>query len=671
MTYQNLLHGGDYNPEQWLRHPEILKQDIEYLKKANCNEVTLGVFSWSTLEPEEGKYQLDWLEDIINQLYENQISVILATPSGARPQWLAHKYPEVLRTDEKRVKHLYGRRHNHCFTSPTYRNKVRAINQELAKRFAKHPAVIMWHISNEFGGDCHCELCQNAFRKWVRNKYNNDIEKLNDSWSTTFWSHTYQNFEQVESPSSIGENILHGLNLDWKRFVTDQTIDFIKEEIIGIKVYNQNILTTVNMMYYYSALNYFKLKDVVDVMSWDSYPTWHKYDDAQIAMDTGMYHDLIRSINKQPFLLMESSPSATNWQGVSKLKKPGMHQLSSLQAIAHGSDSVLYFQWRQSVGASEKFHGAVVDHYGGADTRVFREVSKTGEALEALKEVCHSKVNAKVAIIYDQENKWALEDAQGPRNNGLYYKESIQKYYSSFRKMGLNVDIVDMESDFTNYELVVAPMLYLFRNQIEDKLRTHVSMGKILIMSYWSGIVDENDRCFLGGTPHAFMDVLGLRATEIDGLYDWEENKMVPVENEWFTLMTEYTSKNLCELVERSTAKVLLKYGNDFYADTPVVTYNKYEGGTAYYVGTDASQEFYDDFIYNIIKKHEIDFEIDLEIPSGVEVTTRHKENKRFIFIQNFNAYEVSLDLSEWTGKFILGKANGKINAYETIVIAD
>lgn len=671
MTYQKLLHGGDYNPEQWLKHPEILKQDIEYLKKSNCNEVTLGVFSWSTLEPEEGNYQLDWLEEIMNQLNENQISVILATPSGARPQWLAHKYPEVLRTDEKRVKQLYGRRHNHCFTSQIYRKKVRAINQELAKRFAKHPAVIMWHISNEFGGDCHCELCQDAFRKWVKNKYNNDIEKLNDNWSTTFWSHTYNDFEQVESPSSIGENILHGLNLDWKRFVTDQTIDFIKEEIEGIKVYNKDILTTINMMYYYPALNYFKLRDVVDVMSWDSYPTWHKHEDTQIAMDTGMYHDLIRSINKQPFLLMESSPSATNWQGVSKLKKPGMHELSSLQAIAHGSDSVLYFQWRQSVGASEKFHGAVVDHYGGVDTRVFKEVTKTGEALEALKEVCHSKVHAKVAIIYDQENKWALEDAQGPRNNGLYYKEAVQKYYSALRKMGLNVDIVDMESDYTNYDLVVAPMLYLFRSQIEDKLRTHVSNGKILIMSYWSGIVDENDRCFLGGTPHDFMDVLGLRTTEIDGLYDWEENKMVPVENDWFKLKAEYKCKNLCELVEQSTAKVLLKYGNDFYAETPVVTCNTFESGTAYYVGTDASQDFYDDFIYNVIKKHEIMLEIDLEIPSGVEVTTRYNENNRFIFIQNFNAYEVPIDLDKWNGKLILGKANGKINAYETIVIAD
>lgn len=671
MKYQELLHGGDYNPEQWLKYPEILKKDIEYLKKANCNEVTLGVFSWSILEPEEGNYQIDWLEDIINQLHENDISVILATPSGARPKWLSDKYPEVLRTDEKRVKQLYGRRHNHCFTSPLYRAKVQAMNQELAKRFAHHPAVIMWHISNEFSGECHCELCQEAFRNWVRNKYNNDISLLNESWSTTFWSHTYNGFEQIESPSSIGENILHGLNLDWKRFVTDQTIDFLKDEIKTIKAYNQDIVTTVNMMYYFSGLNYFKFKDVVDVMSWDSYPNWHKYDDAQIAMDIGMYHDLIRSINKQPFLLMESSPSTTNWQGVSKLKKPGMHELSSLQAIAHGSDSVLYFQWRQSIGASEKFHGAVVDHYGGTDTRIFKEVTETGEALKLLNEVCHTKVKARAAVIYDQENKWALEDAQGPRNNGLYYKESVQKYYSALRKCGLNVDVVDMESDLSEYDIVAAPMLYLFRAGIEEKLRALVSNGKVLIMSYWSGIVDENDRCFLEGTPHALMDVLGLRATEIDGLYDWEENQMIPVENDAFSFDKEYSCKNLCELIKISTAQPLLNYGSDFYAGTPVVTRNSYESGTAYYVASDASQEFYDDFMSKIVDIHEIKREVSFAIPTGVEVTTRYNEKNKYIFIQNFNSFDVPLDISKIQGKVILGNAQGKINSYDTIVIAD
>ena len=181
----------------------------------------------------------------------------------------------------------------------------------------------------------------------------------------------------------------------------------------------------INMMYNYEGLNYHKFKDVVDIVTWDNYPTWHKGPESHTAMDTGMQHDIMRSILKKPFLLMESCPSATNWQSVSKLKKPGMLRAASLQAVAHGSDSVQYFQLRQSRGSSEKFHGAVIDHYGGDDTRVFGEVTEVGEALEALGEMAGSRTIARAAVIYDWENRWAMEDAAGPRNKNLYYKEAV------------------------------------------------------------------------------------------------------------------------------------------------------------------------------------------------------------------------------------------------------
>ena len=211
---KRLLHGGDYNPEQWLKHPEILEKDIEYFKKAHINTVSMGIFSWGVLEPEEGKYEFQWLEDRINQLYENGISTILATPSAARPKWMADKYPEVLQIDETRHRKLFGGRHNFCHSSPVYREKTRAIDLMLSKKFGKHPGVIMWHISNEFGGECHCPLCQDKFRQWLENKYKT-IDALNDAWCTTFWSHQYQSFSQIESPSPRGERQLHGLNLDW------------------------------------------------------------------------------------------------------------------------------------------------------------------------------------------------------------------------------------------------------------------------------------------------------------------------------------------------------------------------------------------------------------------------------------------------------------------------
>ena len=253
-----LLHGGDYNPEQWLKRPDILEKDIDMLEESGCNVVSLGIFSWSTLEPEEGVFHFEWLQEIIDKLYKRGISTILATPSGARPKWMADKYPEVLRVDETRHRALFGFRHNHCYTSPVYREKVHIINKKLAQEVATHPGVILWHISNEYGGECHCPLCQEAFRNWLKEKYQT-IENLNDKWCTTFWSHTYNSFDQIESPSKIGETQLHALNLDWKRFVTHQTADFIHHEIAALREGGSTLPTTANLMHYFGGLDYFKI----------------------------------------------------------------------------------------------------------------------------------------------------------------------------------------------------------------------------------------------------------------------------------------------------------------------------------------------------------------------------------------------------------------------------
>ena len=614
-----LLHGGDYNPEQWLDRPDILEKDLDMLEEAGCNVVSLGIFSWSTLEPEEGVFNFEWLENIINKLYERGISVILATPSASRPKWLADKYPEVLRVDGERKRALYGFRHNHCYTSPVYREKTAIINKKLAERFGNHPAVIMWHISNEFGGECHCPLCQEAFRNWLKEKYGT-IENLNDKWCTTFWSHTYNSFEQIESPSPIGETQLHALNLDWKRFVTHQTADFIHHEIQSVREGGSELPTTANLMYYFDGLNYFELAKEIDVVSWDTYPTWHKQDVIETAYENGMCHDLMRSLKKKPFFQMESCPTSTNWQSVSKLKKPGVLFAQSMQAIAHGGEGSLYFQVRQSRGASEKFHGAIIDHYGGNDTRVFREVSQVGKTLKEISVLTGSEVKSQAAILYDWDSQWAMEDSQGPRNKGLHYREAQLKYYRGFRKLGLNVDLVDMTCDLSGYKIFAAPMCYMFRDGFEEKVRKFVEDGGIFIATYWSGIVDDTDRCYLGGVPYGLMDVLGIRSTEIDGLYDWEENSLVPVEGNVLGMEKTYSCKYLCDLVELRGAKTVMTYGSDFYAGYPALTVNSYGKGQAWYVAADAEKEFQENLIRKIAEQSGISCGVDGEIPKDLEM---------------------------------------------------
>lgn len=661
-----MLHGGDYNPEQWLNKLDILEKDIELFKKAKINTVTLGVFSWSTIEPEEGIFHLEWLEKIINHLYDNGISTILATPSAARPKWMSDKYPEVLRTSQDRIRNIFGGRHNHCYTSPVYREKVAKINKKLAEKFASNPAVILWHISNEFGGECHCELCQSAFRDWLRHQYT-DIKELNEKWCTTFWSHTYQSFEQIESPSSIGEVGVHGLNLAWRRFVTYQTVDFAKAEIEALKEAGARGPFTTNLMYNFKDINYDYMASEMDIVSWDSYPTWHKTDDILIANDTGFQHDYMRSLKHQPFLLMESCPTSTDWQGVSKLKKPGLLQAASLQAIAHGSDSVLYFQMRQSRGSSEKFHGAVINHYGGDDTRVFKEVTKVGTDLEKLHEVSKTTTKCETAVVYDVENRWALEDSQGPRNKGMHYYDLVMKSYRALKRQGLNVDVISAAQELKNYKLVIVPMMYMLRDGFASRLENFVASGGCALMSYWSGVVDENDYCFIGGTPHDLQKVFGIRSLEIDGLYTDESNYFRADSGEFKG--KEYQCKHLCELIQNNTADVLMQYGSDFYEGYPAVTRNKYKDGMAYYIAADVEEKFYNELYSKLVKDLRLNRPVDGMLPEHIEICTRSSETHDYIFVQNFSNQATDISGLNLKGQLLLGTETDILDAYQTIII--
>lgn len=665
---QKLLHGGDYNPEQWLDRPDILEKDLEMLEEAGCNTVSLGIFSWAVLEPEEGVFHFEWLEEIIDRLYEKGISTILATPSGARPKWLADKYPEVLRVDEARRRQLFGHRHNHCYTSPVYREKTGIINRKLAEHFGKHPGVILWHISNEYGGECHCPLCQEAFRSWLKERYGT-IEKLNKCWNTTFWSHTYQSFDQIESPSSIGETQLHGLNLDWKRFVSFQTADFIRHEVRSVREGGSSLPVTANLMHYFQTLDYFKLAKELDIVSWDTYPTWHKEAVLETAYDNGMCHDLMRSLKGKPFFQMESCPTSTNWQSVSKLKRPGVLFAQSMQAIAHGGEGAMYFQVRQSRGASEKFHGAIIDHYGGNDTRVFREVAKTGRVLKQISELAGSTVSSQAAILYDWESQWAMNDSQGPRNKGLHYHEALLKFYRGFRKQGLNVDLVDMDCDIQKYRVLAIPMGYMFKEGFAEKVRKFVEEGGILIVTYWSGIADDTDLCYLGGTPHGLMDVLGIRSTEIDGLYDWEENSMIPEEKNSLGLEKTYVCKNLCDLVELRGAKPEMTYGSDFYQGYAAVTSHSFGKGQAWYVAADGEAAFYEDFLKRLMQECRVAAAVKGEIPTGLEITTREKDGVCYYIYQNFGTAPVKIPVPEGEIQVIYGDMEKELPVYEMVVL--
>ncbi|MBR6706932.1 MAG: beta-galactosidase [Clostridia bacterium] len=612
------LHGGDYNPDQWLDRPDILEADLKMMKKAHVNCVSLGIFAWSALEKQDGEYDFGWLGDIVDRLYENGIYTDLATPSGARPAWMAEKYPTVLRTDEQGRRRLFGERHNHCLTSPDYRRKVREMDMKLSERFGSHPGVIMWHIGNEFSGDCFCPLCAAAFRQWLKNKYGT-VEDLNRRWWTSFWSQRYSSFDEIDPPSPRGEMSNPSMRLDWRRFSTDQCASFIRNEKEAIRTHCPDKPVTVNMMWSFWDYDYSVLAKEVDLISWDCYPRLRAGNYLTEMAEACMNHDYMRSLKGRPFLLMESSPSKVNWHSVNQLKRPGMQLTTSLLSVFCGSDSVMYFQWRKGRGGSEAFHGAVVGHDGRDDTRVFRDVVLTGEALERISALKKQPMEKpKALIVLDQQSRWASSFVQTGLRDHMDPVEAVRDHYRALFKMGIRADVRDSDADLTDYSLVVLPETFMFRDGFAQRLREYVNGGGKLLVTCFTGIVDGDDLCHLGGTPHGLTDVLGVRDPDLDALYPGEENSMVFPDGRAFPI------REICEYPEEVTAgECLAVYGRDFYGGTPAFTENAFGKGLAWYLAGRTDEKGLDAVYARVAAKADLKRSLDEPLPEGVVAVRR------------------------------------------------
>jgi beta-galactosidase len=635
----HIFYGGDYNPEQWSE--EVWLDDMRLMKQAGVNLVSVGIFSWALLQPNEDTYHFEWLDRLLNLLAKNGIFADLATATAAQPSWISQKYPDILPVNAQGNQISYGSRQSYCPNSPSYRRLGQKLVQQLAERYQNHPALALWHINNEYAchtSTCYCNNCAIAFRSWLEKKYQT-LEKVNEVWGTNFWSQHYYHWSEIIPPRATSTFPNPSQVLDYRRFMSDSILECYLGEYNIIKSITPNILITTNFMGEFKPLDYFKWAKHIDVISFDSYPNPEPgYHPGYAALN----YDLMRGLkNGQPFILMEQAPNQVNWRPFNTNKRPGVMALWSYQAMAHGADAIMFFQWRQSLKGAEKFHSAMVTHTGDANSRVYRQVAKLGNELSSLSEVIDSKVPAQVAIVFDYENWWAVEYIQRPSEN-LKYLEQIRNFYNPLFDMNIPVDIVPVDTDLTKYKLVIAPLLYMVQPGVKENLESYVADGGRFITTFFSGIVDETDGVFPGGYPGPLKELLGLRVEEFDPLEPHMVNKikMIQVLGE---LSGEYNCTLWCDVVNPGTAKVLAQFTEDYHAGAPCLTENTFGKGTAYYLATQPDRSFFKEFMKHLCRLSGISAL--LEVPEGVEVSARNKDDRTFLFLLNHNVYPVSVAL--------------------------
>lgn len=655
--HDKIAYGGDYNPEQWPE--ETWEEDMRLLKLAHIDILTLNVFSWASLQPSEDCYNFDKLDKIMELAKKHDMKVCLATSTGAHPAWMARKYPEILRTEFNGMKRKFGGRHNSCPNSLVYRKYSTRLAEKLAERYQNYDNIVAWHISNEYGGECYCENCEKAFRVWLKNKYKT-IDELNRVWNTSFWGHTLYDWEDAVLPNLLSEHfdtertMAQSISLDYRRFNSDSILECYRLEYEAVKKFTPNIPVTTNLMGFYKALDYHKWAKYMDFVSWDNYPA-NEDSFSKIAMS----HDLMRGVGGgKPFILMEQTPSVTNWLPFNALKRPGVMRLWSYQAVAHGSDAVMFFQMKRSIGACEKYHGAIIDHAGHENTRVFREAEALGAELERIgSDILGATGTAKAALIFDWENWWAIEHSAGP-SVSLKYRDEALNYYTALHKQNIAVDIISEEADLSGYKLVIAPILYMTKPGVDETIRKFVENGGTFVTTFFSGYVEEHDLVITGGYPGRLRDILGIWVEESDALPDEMKNGFT-YENQ------HYTAELLCDIIHLEGAKSLAEYEMDFYAGAPAITCNQFGKGQAYYVGTRPDAGFYEKLIRDICQKQQI--APVAETPEEVEAVKRVREAESYLFLLNHSEESKEITVPENSMDIITGNT---YMAGETLTLA-
>ena len=623
----DLRYGGDYNPEQWTRETWI--DDIALMKQAGINLVSIGIFSWALLEPREGEYDFSFLDDIMGLLSDAGIDVDLGTPTASPPAWFFKKYPWSRPITRDGMPLGFGSRGMASPSSAEYRRAAAAITGQLAARYREHPALVMWHVHNEYGApvsECYSEQSMLAFREWLKTRYGT-LDALNEAWGTTFWGQRYGEWDEIDAPRTSASVTNQTQRLDFKRFSSDALLECYTTERDVIRRFTPQLPVTTNFMVTNCpSVDYWKWAKEVDIVANDHYLKAERLDNhILLSMDADLSRSLARSA---PWILMEHSTSAVNWQPRNIAKRPGEMARNSLAHLARGADGIMFFQFRASRYGAEKFHSAMLPQ-AGKDSRIWREVVELGDDLASLKVVRGSRVEARVAILWDVESFWA-QDLDWHPSEDLDHRERIEAFYTALWQRGVTVDFAHPHDDLSGYDLVLAPSLYLIDTAGTASIRSYVDGGGHLLVSYFSGIVDENDAVHDGAYPGAIADILGIRIEEFLPFYA----------DQAASLNDGSTGTVWADDLRLTTADAVASFVDGPASGKPAITRNPFGEGAAWYVSTKLDPAGLDSLIDATLVDAGI---VSTPLPEGLEVVARSDGRTSHTFYINHSTSDIEV----------------------------
>lgn len=646
--------GVDYYPEHWDRN--MWEQDVKLMHETGIKVVRLGEFAWSVLEPEEGKFDFTWLDDAIDLFHQYGIEVIIGTPTATPPRWLSDQYPDILPIFANEDVFHAGVRGHRCYSSPSLSKYTAIIVTKLAQRYATHPAVIAWQTDNEFSMlNCHCDVCNEQFRKWVQHKYGS-LEVLNQEWGTVVWSGTYSHWTQVTTPLGGSPFQNPSYLLDYARFQWEGVAQFQQMQIDILRQYCPSHVITHNFHSYPQLLDLYQVGEGLDVASFDYYPNPSPHKGATAPYSGALSLDLTRGIKRKNFWIMEQlSGSPGCWFPMWRTPQPGFIRAYAWQTIARGADLVVHFRWRSAVAGAEQFWHGLIDHSNVPGRRfnefaqLCQEVNQLGTQLQG------TKLVNEVAILHSFEQAQALHIQ--PQVEGMEYYENIKHYHRAITKLGIGCDVINWQESLAGYKVIIAPSLYVLNAEAVAKLEKFVADGGRLILTYRTGVKEMNNQCVMAPLPGLLSPLAGIVVEEYD-----------PIGNDRHHIIDqsghEYDCEQWADIIQLNTAKAIAWYNDDYYAGKPAVTVNTWGHGKVYYVGTHIEERAWMDRLKQLAE--ELHIRTYGELPEGVQISVRTGDNGSYLFLLNLSRLQHHIELPEHYPS-VLNPDNGHQGSMYTI----